>query len=333
MLHISEQTDFVFNFNDRQIKHGDPTILCGIVNVTPDSFSDGGQWNTTQKAVERAKDLIAQGCQMIDVGGESTRPGSTFVAVKEEIERVVPVIKALKAETDAILSVDTWKADVAQAAIEAGVDIVNDITGLLGDSRMAQVIAQSKAGAILMINPVLVRPNHPSAKIFPQFGAEGVFSPADLEEFKTMDEVRLMEAYFEKSLERAEKAGIGRDRLMLDPGIGFGLTRKENYNLIKHTQLIHQWGFTCFLGVSRKRFIQNTLEEAGFNSDTSTEEGYALRDEASAFLTAIAAWMGIEAVRIHEPKPHAVASLIGNNVRLADAEETEAVHLPAYPTK
>lgn len=332
MLHISEHKDFVFNFNGRRIQHGDPTLLCGIVNVTPDSFSDGGRWNSTHKAVERAKELIAQGCQMIDVGGESTRPGSHFVAVQEEIQRVVPVIKALKAETDVILSVDTWKAEVAQAAIEAGADIVNDITGLLGDNKMAQVIADSAVGAIVMINPVIVRPNHPSAKIFPQFGAEGVFSATELESFKTMDEVELMTAYFEKSLTAAEKAGISRDRLMLDPGIGFGLTRKENYSLIKHAQLIHQWGFTCFLGVSRKRFIQNTLEEAGYDIDVSTEAGFALRDEASASLTAIAAWMGIEAVRIHDPRPHAVASLIGNNVRLAGSA-LEDVDLPAYPTQ
>lgn len=328
MQEVRNTQEIAFHFNGHQINYGDPTILCGIVNVTPDSFSDGGKWYGRDKAVARAKELITQGCSIIDIGGESTRPGSTFVEIQEEIDRVVPVIQTLKAETNTILSVDTWKADVAEAAIEAGVDIVNDITGLLGDKRMAQVIADSNVGLVAMLNPVLMRPNHPSAKIFPTFGAEGVFTKAELDNFEDLDEIALMEAYFARTIAYADKAGLSRERLMLDPGIGFGLTKKENYNLIKHAQLIHQWGYTCFLGVSRKRFIQNTLDKAGYNADPQTDEGFALRDEASASLTAIASIMGIEVVRVHDARPHAVASLMGNNVRLADS--LEHTHLGSY---
>lgn len=331
MLTEIKDQEPIFRFKGQTIRHQDPTLICGIVNVTPDSFSDGGQWFERQKAIDRAKFLISQGCRMIDVGGESTRPGSTYVEVEEEIRRVIPVIQALKQETDAIISIDTWKAPVAQAAIEAGVDVVNDITGLLGAPQMAKVLAQSDVGVVLMANPVLQRPDHPSAKIFPSFGGQGVFSPTELDAFQEMEVVELMKAYFEKSLACAQTAGIHRDRLMLDPGIGFGLTKKENYALVKQAELIHQWGFTCFLGVSRKRFIQNTLQEAGYPTDPADPLGYALRDQASAALTAVAAFMGIEVVRVHVGQEHAVAALIASHIRQAD--RLEDVHLPAYGTK
>lgn len=320
-----------FNFNGHKIKHGDSTMICGIVNVTPDSFSDGGQWYGTDKAVNHALDLVASGCGMIDIGGESTRPGSTYVDIDEEIQRIVPVIKALRQASDVIISVDTWKADVAKAAIEAGADIINDITGLLGDPKMAQMVADSNVGCIAMFNPVIARPNHPSAKIFPKFGADGVFTPAELADFADMPVLELMERYFDKTLESAETVGLSRNRIMLDPGIGFGLTKRENYLLIREASVIHQWGFTCFLGVSRKRFIQNTLAEADFNTDTNQAEGFALRDTASASLTAVAAFMGIEVVRVHVAKEHVVAGLIGSNIHRAN--QLDETHFAAYQNK
>lgn len=312
------EKEIVFKFNGQEIRHGEETRLCGIVNVTPDSFSDGGKWFGKEQAVTHAKSLITQGSQMIDIGGESTRPGSSYVEVEEEIKRILPVIKELKATTDVIISVDTWKAAVAKEAIAAGADIINDITGLLGDPEMAKTIAASQAGAIVMINPVIVRPNHPSAKIFPQFGASDVFTDTELAAFAQMNEVEMMQAYFEKSFAYADAAGLDRQRLMLDPGIGFGLTKKENYNLIKQANLIHEWGYPCFLGVSRKRFIQNTLNEVGFNTDPETAEGFALRDQGSAVLTAITSFMGIEVVRVHSVAEHKIAATIGDHVRLAD---------------
>lgn len=316
-------TDLHFKFKDQTISHGGQTVVCGIVNVTPDSFSDGGKWYGRDQAVQRALDLIDQGCGMIDIGGESTRPGSTYVEIHEEIDRVVPVIKELKKQTDIPLSIDTWKADVAEAAIDAGVDIINDITGLLGDDRMAEVIAPSQAGLILMFNPVIARPNHPGSQIFPSFGGQGAFTAEELKAFETMNEIDLMKAYFDRAIERAEAAGLAKDRIQLDPGIGFGLSKKENLNLIRQIKLIHQWGYTCFLGVSRKRFTQNILTEAGFNTDTETEEGFENRDIASAALTAIAASQGVEVVRVHTGHVHALAALVGDSVRLAESIEDQ----------
>ena len=128
--------------------------------------------------------LIAEGASILDIGGESTRPGSHFVEIQEEIQRVVPVIEAIRAESDILISVDTWKSEVARAALAAGADLVNDITGLLGDPQMARVIAEAQAGAILMFNPVMARPHHPSSVIFPTFGFEPAFSSEELAQFE-----------------------------------------------------------------------------------------------------------------------------------------------------
>jgi len=219
--------NLVCKYKDKVLKSGGETILCGIVNVTPDSFSDGGKWYGKDKAIKRALELIEAGAGMIDLGGESTRPGSHYVEIQEEIERVVPVIKELKTMTDVPLSIDTWKADVAEAAIEAGVDFVNDITGFMGDPRMAEVVGKSDVGAILMFNPKIARPNHKSSANFPPFGGEGAFTEEELKSFEEMDVVEVMKKYLSKSLERAEANGISRERIMLDPGIGFALTKKE----------------------------------------------------------------------------------------------------------
>lgn len=319
-----------FEFNGRKITHGEPTRVCGIVNVTPDSFSDGGKWFGKEEAVKHALELIEQGCDMIDLGGESTRPGSSYVvAIQEEIDRVVPVIKELKKQVDIPISIDTWKAEVAEAAVEAGVDIVNDITGLLGSEGMADVVAQSTAGVIIMFNPVIARPDHPGSKIFPSFGGEGVFSEEELKSFEEMDEITLMKAYFKRAIEKAHAAGIPDERIQLDPGIGFGLTKKENLNIIRQIEVIHEMGYTCFLGVSRKRFTQNILSEAGFNIDPDTESGFKNRDLASAALTAVAASKGVEVVRVHSAEEHTIAATIGDMVRLA--ETIEDINFSAYP--
>ena len=133
------------------------TLLCGILNVTPDSFSDGGKYTSVDAAVQQARKLIQEGAQILDIGGESTRPGSHYVEIQEEIDRVVPVIEAIRQESDVLISVDTWKSQVAAAALEAGADIVNDITGFLGDPKMAAVVAEHEASAVLMFNPVMAR--------------------------------------------------------------------------------------------------------------------------------------------------------------------------------
>lgn len=317
----------VFKYGNKEILSGEKTILCGIINVTPDSFSDGGKYFGVEDAVKRAKELIEEGATMLDIGGESTRPGSTYVDIQEEIDRVVPVIKEIKKFSDIPISIDTWKSEVAKSAIEAGADIVNDITGFLGDPKMAEVVGNTKAGAIIMFNPVIARPNHDGSKIFPKFG-ENPFTDEEIENFEKMEIVELMEKYFEKSLGLAKANNILKDRIMLDPGIGFGLTKRENLVLINKIEKIREMGYFTFLGVSRKRFISNILEENGFNVNPETEEGLENRDDASAKLTAIASIKGVEVVRVHTIRKHLMAVEIADAVRLAD--RMEDINFKAY---
>ena len=145
------------------------TAICGIINVTPDSFSDGGQFFALEQALQQARKLIVEGASMLDIGGESTRPGGSYVEIEEEIQRVVPVIKAIRKESDVLISIDTWKSQVAEAALAAGANLVNDITGLMGDEKMAHVVAKAGAKVVIMFNPVMARPQHPSSLIFPHF--------------------------------------------------------------------------------------------------------------------------------------------------------------------
>jgi dihydropteroate synthase len=311
--------DLKFVFNDRTIKHGDKTVICGIVNVTPDSFSDGGKWANVDDALRHSKELVEQGATMLDIGGESTRPGSSYVQIQDEIERVVPVIEAVKKELDVAISVDTWKADVAIEAIKAGADIINDITGFLGDHKMAEVVADSKAGAILMFNPVIARPEHKSAKIFPKFGNNDVFTKEEYEKMKDMPIIDLMNFYLKKSLEIAEKNGIEKERILLDPGIGFGLTKVENLELVNNVEKIYELGCPIFLGVSRKRFIVNMLNEMNINVDEETEEGFKNRDFGSAILSAIASYKDVEVVRTHSVEEHKIAIEIAHSLRVANS--------------
>ena len=306
------------------------TGLCGIINATPDSFSDGGRYNTVETALAQARKLIAEGAHMLDIGGESTRPrpGSHFVAIQEEIERVVPVIEAIRRESDIVISVDTWKSEVAAAALAAGADIINDITGLLGDEKMAETAAKYGAPVIVMFNPVMARPQHASSKIFPEFGFGSVFTKEELSLFAELPIAELMWKCFEKSLKVAEHAGLSRDNIMLDPGIGFGLTKRENLLLLQELGSLHQAGFPIFLGVSRKRFLVSILEENGFEVNSETQEGFENRDTASAHLTSLAASRGIEVVRVHEVAKHRMAAAVGDAIRLA--QQTEDLNLGQY---
>ena len=306
------------------------TGLCGIINATPDSFSDGGRYNTVETALAQARKLIAEGAHMLDIGGESTRPrpGSHFVAIQEEIERVVPVIEAIRRESDVVISVDTWKSEVAAAALAAGADIINDITGLLGDEKMAETAAKYGAPVIVMFNPVMARPQHASSRIFPEFGFVPAFSKEELSHFAELPITELMWKCFEKSLELAEHAGLSRDNIMLDPGIGFGLTKRENLLILQELDSLHQAGFPIFLGVSRKRFLVSILEESGFEVNPETQEGFENRDTASAHLTSLAASRGVEVVRVHEVAKHRMAAAVGDAIRLA--QQTEDLNLGQY---
>ena len=218
------------------------TAICGIINVTPDSFSDGGQFFAIKEALKQARKLIAEGATILDIGGESTRPGSSYVEIEEEIQRVVPVIQAIRQESDVLISVDTWKSQVAEAALKAGANLVNDITGLMGDKEMVDVVAKAGAQVVIMFNPVMARPQHPSSLIFPHFGFGETFTKEDLADFEQLSVEELMTAFFDRALARAEKAGISKGNIMLDPGIGFGLTKKENLILLRDLDKLHEMG-------------------------------------------------------------------------------------------
>ena len=297
------------------------TAVCGIINVTPDSFSDGGQFFAVDQALQQARKLIAEGASMLDIGGESTRPGSSYVEIEEEIQRVVPVIEAIRKESDVLISIDTWKSQVAEAALKAGANLVNDITGLMGDEKMADVVANAGAQVVIMFNPVMARPQHPSSLIFPHFGFGDPFTNEDLAYFEQLPVEDLMTAFFDRVLARAEKAGISKGKIMLDPGIGFGLTKKENLLLLRDLEQLHQQGYPIFLGVSRKRFVLNILEENGFEVNPETEVGFRNRDTASAHVTSIAARQGVEVVRVHDVASHKMAVEIASAIRLADDAE------------
>lgn len=299
------------------------TAICGIINVTPDSFSDGGQFFALEQALQQARKLIAEGASMLDIGGESTRPGSSYVEIEEEeeIQRVVPVIKAIRKESDVLISIDTWKSQVAEAALAAGANLVNDITGLMGDEKMAHVVAKAGAKVVIMFNPVMARPQHPSSLIFPHFGFGQAFTEEELADFEKMPIEELMEAFFDRALARAEEAGIAQENILLDLGIGFGLTKKENLLLLRDLDKLHQKGYPIFLGVSRKRFVINILEENGFEVNPETELGFRNRDTASAHVTSIAARQGVEVVRVHDVASHRMAVEIASAIRLADDAE------------
>ncbi len=209
-------------------------ILMGVLNLTPDSFSDGGRFLGPERALARATEMVREGAALIDVGGESTRPGSEPVAPEEEAERVVPILRLLRAELDVPLSIDTRRAVVAEAALEAGADIVNDVSAL-GDPRMAEVVAASRAGLVLM---------HMRG------------TPRTMQQDPRYDDVAAeVTRELEEALQRALEAGIAPDRIVVDPGIGFAKGFDHNLELISRLNELRQLGRPILLGVSRKAFL------------------------------------------------------------------------------
>lgn len=308
------------------------THICAIINVTPDSFSDGNQWFQPEKAIQHALNLSAQGADLLDIGAESTRPSSRQISADQEIERLSPVIKGIQNKIDIPLSIDTWKADIASYCVNSGVQMINDITGLFGDPNMADVIAHSQVGYVLMFNPIIARPDHKSSKNFSNFklykNKNSRFKPHEYELMHKMPIFDLMTYYFEKALTIAVKAGISEKQIFLDPGIGFALTKKENLLLIKNLQVLKALGFPVFLGASRKRFIVNILKNANIPVDPQTDIGFYNRDAASAALTTYAASKGIEIVRTHTVKEHLIAARIGESIY--HAEQAQDQELAKY---
>jgi dihydropteroate synthase len=232
---------FHWNVGSRVLELGRRTLIMGVVNVTPDSFSDGGLYIDAEKAVVRAEQLLDEGATIIDVGGESTRPGVLEpVSEEEERRRVLPVIRDLKRRRPAsLVSVDTYKASVARAAVEVGAEIVNDVSGLRWDSKMAKTLAELKVGAVLMHS----RGRPEEWRALPPIGDPVLTVKRDLSQWA----------------EGAILSGIKRDHLVLDPGFGFGKRFEENYPLLAHFGELQGMGFPLLAGVSRKSFIGRML--------------------------------------------------------------------------
>lgn len=250
------------NIGDDAFMRSGHTYIMGILNVTPDSFSDGGRYDSVNEALKRARQMVMEGADLIDVGGESTRPGYEKISDEEEIERVVPVIEAIKRHMDIPVSVDTYKASVAKAALKAGADLVNDIWGLKYDPEMAHVIAESGAACCLMHNR----------------------ETADYENFieDCLNDLK-------ESIQIAKAAGIRDDKIILDPGVGFGKTYEQNLQVLKHLDKFKSLGYPVLLGTSRKSVIGLTL-------DLPTEE----RLEGTLATTVMGVMAGMSFVRVHD---------------------------------
>src|SRR4030081_2876131 len=280
---------FQWNIGSRVLELGRRTLIMGVVNVTPDSFSDGGLYIDAEKAVVRAEQLLDEGATIIDVGGESTRPGASEpVSEDEERRRVLPVIRDLKRRRpDAVISVDTYKASVARAAVDVGAQVVNDVSGFRWDPNMAKTLAELKVGAVLMHT----RGRPEECQWLPPIGDPVLMVKRDLRQWA----------------EAATLAGIKRDRLVLDPGFGFGKRFEENYPLLAHFAELQQMGFPLLAGVSRKSFIGRTLAR------DSKDAGVAER-----FYGTLAAETGLILKGAHIIRTHDVRFAV-EAARVADA--------------
>jgi dihydropteroate synthase len=254
-------------------------VIVGIVNVTPDSFYDGGRHPTTELAVQRAERLIAEGAGMLDIGGQSTRPGHQEVSDAEEIARVVPVIAALASRTPIPLSIDTYKPAVARAALEAGAHVVNDIHGLQRESELARLAVQFDAAVIAM-----------------HYDETFSVAPGDV--------MAMQLAFFRRTLAIAVEAGLPLERLVIDPGIGFHKTQEQNLELIARLGELRVLGLPVLLGASRKSVIAHVL-------GLPPEE----RLEGTLAATAIAVWQSVEFLRVHDVRANLRAARLAEALR------------------
>ncbi len=249
----------------------------GVLNVTPDSFSDGGKFFTGEKAVEHGLEMAEEGAQIIDVGGESTRPGSERVAAEEEMRRVIHVIEKLRAKIDILISIDTSKAEVAHAAIQAGASIVNDVTGGRGDKEMMPLVAESKSGFIIMH----MQGNPRTMQMEPRY----------------TDVVSEVADFFRQQHARAIECGIDPMAIAFDPGIGFGKTLKHNLELLAHLEQLRVHDRPLAIGVSRKSFLVKLIDSSNMED----------RLAPAVALTSLLRARGADVFRVHDVKENANA--------------------------
>jgi len=259
-------------------KIGTSPVVMGILNLTPDSFSDGGQFVAPEAALARARRMAAEGCDIIDVGGESTRPGAPPVAEAEELARVESVLARLAGTLEVPLSIDTYKANVAARAVELGAVLVNDVWGLQKDPAMADAVAAAEAAVVVMHNRV--------------------------EKDPSIDIIGDIRRFFARSLALAEKAGIAQSRVFLDPGIAFGKTARQNVEVISRLGELRDFGCPILVGVSRKTFLGSLVEGA--------VEGQ-LMGTVAASLAAFSA--GASVLRVHDVAEHVAALKVFHAIR------------------
>lgn len=256
--------------------YGKKTYIMGILNVTPDSFSDGGNFDKIDNAINHAKEMIEDGADIIDIGGESTRPGHKYVQAEDEIKRVIPVIKELKKEIKVPISIDTYKAKVAEEALKLGVEMINDVWGLKKDKDMAKIVAKYDAYVCIMHN---------------QDGTE-----------YDKDIVESMKESLQESIEMAIDAGVQKNKIVLDPGIGFGKTFEQNLEVLRRLNELNDLGYPILLGTSRKSVIGNVLQ-------VEPKE----RLEGTIATTVLGIRDGVDIVRVHDVKENLKAA------KMADA--------------
>ena len=251
------------------LKHQSHTLIMGILNMTPDSFSDGEQFKSHDKAIDHALKMVEEGANIIDIGGESTRPGAESVQLEEELSRTIPIIEAIRLKSDCLISIDTYKSKVAKAALVSGADMVNDISGLTFDHNMASLVAKRNVPVIIM---------HIKGK------------PRDMQKNPNYDNlIKEIKAFFEVQIAIAKKAGIDSGNIILDPGIGFGKRLEDNFEIIRELGQISTMGYPVLLGPSRKSFI-------GFTLDLPIEE----RIEGTLASITAGVINGARIVRVHD---------------------------------
>jgi len=275
---MAARPKFTWQLRSRRLTLGERTLVMGIVNVTPDSFSDGGQFEDPRLAINHALSLLDEGADIIDVGGESTRPGKKEkITAQQELDRVMPVIEGIrKARPDAIISVDTYRSGTALAAIEAGAEIINDVSALRWDTAMSLVVMEQRPGVILM------------------------HMRGEPEEWRTLPRIAKEELLLVVKSQLAEWAddalgsGINRDQIVLDPGFGFGKNFDENYPLLAHFHELHTLEFPVLSGTSRKSFLGRTLAMHGTDAPVSERLNGTLATVVASAL------QGAHIVRVHD---------------------------------
>ncbi|MBM4322043.1 MAG: dihydropteroate synthase [Deltaproteobacteria bacterium] len=278
---------FTIRCRRRTFNLGERTLLMGVLNITPDSFSDGGLFFDKDKAIAHGLKMVQEGADIIDIGGESTRPGSKPLGLEEELRRVLPVIDVLSRESDVPVSIDTYKSEVASRAIEAGAEIINDISGLRFDPELASVAAKTHTPIILM-----------HIRGTPETMQRDVHYDSLFSEII---------AYLKESIRRAESAGVDPEQIVVDPGIGFGKTLEDNLNIIKHLPEFRILGKPILLGTSRKTFIGKILDA-----------GPDQRLEGTISSIAIGVLNGAHIIRSHDVLQAKRAIAVADAIRMAE---------------